>query len=109
MQNSNGNDPGHAGHTNRVDRIRVHRIRVFQMILLRNFLHYGWSCLCSVAPLVVSEPNVGYDLPASMREILTGSVRLITSRNQIQIHTYLLDKFRATLSSADSTILVVRV
>ena len=82
---------------------------LFQMILLRNFLHDQWSRLCSGAPPVVPEPNVGYDLPASMRVILPGSVRLITFKNQIRIHTYSLDKFRATLSSADSTTLVVRV
>jgi len=59
------------------------------MILLRNFLHYGWSRLCSVAPLVVPEPSVGYDLLASMKEILTGSVRLIIFKNQ-KSNTYIL-------------------
>ena len=108
MQNSNCNNSGS------ITGNRVHRTPsgISQTLdLLWNFLDCGWSHFCSVAPLVVPETNLSHGLPAtwSMRDIATGSVWLITSKSQIQIHTYRRDKPRAILSSTDSTILVVRV
>ena len=57
---------------------------ISQMDLFCNCPHCGWSHLCRVAPLIVSETNRWHDLPASMRQITTsGGVQLITSKSQI--------------------------
>ena len=81
------------------------------MDLLWNLLHCGWSHIRNVGPLMVPEINLWHDLPASMREILTGSVRSIISKSQMQIFTYrgCINKSRAIPNSTDSTIMVVRV
>ena len=99
MQNSSGDDySGISGYW-------VYRIS--QTDLLRN-LPYGWGPLCSIGLLMAPEIDLWHNLPTSMREIWTGSVWLMTSKCQIQIHTYRIDNSRAISSSLDSTTLVER-